>query len=286
MKMDAERVVAIQGEAGCNSHMVAVQYFQGQPIRIVACRSSAEVFDRLHNGMAGAAVLPIENSLHGSVFEHYDLLLEHEFPIVGETMMRVRHNVIAAPGVTLDKVKKVMSHPVALSQCRKWLRAHDSIEAVPAYDTAGSVKQLMAEGWRDVAGIAPTLAAQEYGAQVIESGIEDHTENYTRFYVLASAVSKPHIRPVDKASVGFSVEHRPGSLVEALAVFERAGLNLTKIESRPVPGKPWEYVFFADVQFDDVRRWEQAAGELALKCRMVRELGRYASASLEGIAPQ
>ena len=130
MKMDTERVVAIQGEPGCNSHMAAVQHFQGQRIAIASCRSSAEVFERLQSGTAGVAVLPIENSLHGSVFEHYDLLLEHDLRIVGETMMRIRHDVISAPGVTLDKIRKVMSHPVALSQCRKWFRAHDWIEAV------------------------------------------------------------------------------------------------------------------------------------------------------------
>ena len=148
----------------------------------------------------------------------------------------------------------------------------------PAYDTAGSVKQLMNEGWLDVAGIAPTLAARVYGARVLESGIEDHTENYTRFYVLANPELETVAGRVNKTSVGFSVEHRPGRLVEALEVFERAGLNLTKIESRPVRGKPWEYVFFADLQFEDVRQWEQAVSELALKCPMVRELGRYASA--------
>ena len=155
---------------------------------ILPCALSAEVFEALERGDAETAVLPIENSLHGSVAEHYDLLLGSSVSVVGERQLRIRHNVIAAPGVRLEEVQRVMSHPVALSQCRRWLRAHPGIEAVPCYDTAGSVKQLMADwsskGARDVAGVAPELAAREYGAEVLVAGVEDHAENFTRFYVL------------------------------------------------------------------------------------------------------
>ena len=154
--------VAIQGEPGSNSHMAALQVY-GPGVEIVPCTLSADVFERVEEGAVEAAVLPIENSLHGSVAEHYDFLLSHEVRIVGETLLRIRHNVIAAPGVGLGEIRRVLSHPVALSQCRQWLRAHPGIEVVPYYDTAGSIKTLMAEGLRETAGIAPGLAAREYG---------------------------------------------------------------------------------------------------------------------------
>ena len=272
--------VAIQGELGSNSHVAAVAAL-GAGVEIVACSLSAEVFERVEDGAVEAAVLPIENSLHGSVAEHYDFLPKHEVEIVGETLLRVRHNVIAAPGVELGEIRRVLSHPVALSQCRGWLRAHPEIEAVPYYDTAGSVKTLMAEGRRDSAGIAPELAAEEYGAAVLVRGVEDHAANFTRFYVLrrdAGAGAGP--AGANKLSLAFALEHRPGALVEALGSF--AGLNLTRIESRPVPGWPWEYVFFVDLRYEEVAELERALGELRGRCRMVKELGRYVAAVAGG----
>ncbi len=265
--------VAIQGEPGSNSHMAALQVY-GAAVGIVPCSLSAEVFEQVADGAVDAAVLPIENSLHGSVAEHYDFLLSHEVQIAGETLLRIRHNVIAARGVALDQIRRVLSHPVALSQCRLWLRAHPQIEAVPYYDTAGSVKMLMAEGLRDTAGIAPDLAAQEYGASILVGGVEDHVENFTRFYVLGRGSSM--VEAANKLSVAFALEHRPGSLLAALESF--AGLNLTRIESRPVPGSPWEYVFFADLRFEDDVELEGALERLRERCRMVRELGRYVAA--------
>jgi prephenate dehydratase len=277
--------LAIQGELGSNSHMAALNVLSrahgiSATVELLPCGVSAEVFERIQDGTATMAVLPIENSLHGSVFEHYDLLLENGVVIVGETMLRIRHNVIAAPGVKLADIKRIMSHPVALSQCRRWLRDHPRIEAAPSYDTAGSVKRLMAEGWRDVAGIAPELAAREYGAEIILPDIEDHHENYTRFYVLVRGPVSTPPAGANKMSAAFTLEHRPGSLIEALEVFHRASLNLTKIESRPVPGKPWEYVFFVDLRFEDERRLDKAMAELGLRCQMVKELGRYCAAEL------
>src|SRR3984957_14410156 len=153
-------------------------------LEIIACTVSAQVLAKVVAGEVDGAVLPIENSLHGSVAEHYDLLLELPVRIDGESLLRIRHNVIAMPGVKLDVVRRVMSHPVALSQCRKFLAAHSEFEVVPFYDTAGSVKHLMEAGLRDTAGIAPELAARVYGAEVVIAGVEDHVENYTRFHLL------------------------------------------------------------------------------------------------------
>ena len=278
--------VAIQGELGSNSHMAALGMLghggdADAACAIVPCGLSVEVFERLHDRSVELAVLPIENSLHGSVFEHYDLLLEHGVRVVGETLLRIRHNVIAAPGVRLDQVRRVMSHPVALSQCRRWLRAHPGIEVVPFYDTAGSVKHVMETGSRDAAGIAPELAARQYGAAVIVSGIEDHAENYTRFYALvpeAAACGLETFVPPDKMSLAFSVAHRPGTLIGVLEVFRDAGLNLTKIESRPVQGRPWEYVFFVDLRFADDSALDAVLRRLRGQCEMVKELGRYCAA--------
>jgi prephenate dehydratase len=276
--------IAIQGELGSNSHAAALEVMAArslQPASILACTLSSDVFEALESGAAALAVLPIENSLHGSVAEHYDLLLTHPVTITGESLLRVRHNLIAAPSVALDDIRQVLSHPVALSQCRRWLRAHPALTAVPFYDTAGSVKHLMESGLRDTAGIAPVLAAGQYGANVLIAGIEDHAENYTRFLTLESLEKSPAASPgaANKLSVAFSVEHRPGTLLQALESFRSAGLNLTRIESRPVPGRPWEYVFFVDVRFDSSAAIGLAITGLRACCQMVKELGRYPAAT-------
>jgi prephenate dehydratase len=275
--------VAIQGELGSNSHMATVEMLGNQnDMEIIACTVSAQVLAKVVAGEVDGAVLPIENSLHGSVAEHYDLLLELPVRIDGESLLRIRHNVIAMPGVKLAEVRKVMSHPVALSQCRKFLASHPEFEVVPFYDTAGSVKHLMETGLRDVAGIAPALAAKVYGAEVLVAGVEDHAENYTRFHLLRredAAGNDGDISGVNKMSLAFAIEHRPGTLVAALDRLARAGVNLTKIESRPVPGSPWEYVFYVDVRFDTAEEAEAALAALREHCRMVKVLGRYRAAA-------
>jgi prephenate dehydratase len=273
--------VAIQGELGSNSHMATVEMLGDQGgVEIMACTVSAQVLAKVVAGEVDGAVLPIENSLHGSVAEHYDLLLELPVRIERESLLRIRHNVIGMPGVKLAEVRKVMSHPVALSQCRRFLAAHPEIEVVPFYDTAGSVKHLMEAGLREVAGIAPELAAREYGAEVVVPGVEDHAENYTRFHLLRreEAAEGKTVVGADKMSLAFAIEHRPGTLVAALERLARAGVNLTKIESRPVPGSPWEYVFYVDVRFDTAEKAEAALGALREHCRMVKVLGRYRAA--------
>jgi prephenate dehydratase len=270
--------VAIQGELGSNSHVAALAMLADSPVEIVPCAHSPEVFARVVAGQVDGAVLPIENSLHGSVAEHYDLLLAQPVRITRESLLRVRHNLIAAPGVTLAQVRRAMSHPVALSQCRRWFAAHPEIEAVNFYDTAGSVKHVVAAGLTDAAGIAPELAARQYGGQILAAGIEDHAENYTRFHLLLPEAEAGPDPAANKASLAFSVLHRPGTLVLALEEFARVGVNLTKIESRPVPGMPWEYVFFVDLRFDTAAQIDSALIRLAPHCQMLKELGRYAAA--------
>ncbi len=272
------RRIAIQGERGSNSHMAVVEML-GE-VEVVPCGVSAEVIDAVLTQRVDAAVLPIENSLHGSVAEHYDLLLANPVRIDGESLLRIRHNLIAAPGVKLEEIRSVLSHPVALSQCRKFLGEFQQAKTVPFYDTAGSVKHLMEAGLRDTAGVAPELAAKEYGAEVLVAGIEDHAQNYTRFHLLRSDADVPPTgRAVaNKLTVAFAVEHRPGTLVSALERLRDAGVDLTKIESRPVPGRPWEYVFYVELRYADEAMADRAVQSLAAHCGMVKELGRYAAA--------
>jgi prephenate dehydratase len=270
--------IAIQGERGSNSHMAAVEML-GE-VEVVPCSVSAEVIDAVLTQRVDAAVLPIENSLHGSVAEHYDLLLANPVRIDGESLLRIRHNLIAAPGVKLKEIRSVLSHPVALSQCRRFLGEFKQAKTVPFYDTAGSVKHLMEAGLRDTAGVAPELAAKEYGAEVLVAGIEDHAQNYTRFHLLRRHVDArvEGFGVANKLTLAFAVEHRPGTLVAALERLRDAGVDLTKIESRPVPGKPWEYVFYVELRYADEAMADRAVRSLGPHCGMVKELGRYAAA--------
>ncbi len=276
--MSVQRI-AIQGERGSNSHIAAIQMV-GPEVQIVPCGLSAEVVASLLSGAADAAVLPIENSLHGAVSEHYDLLLESPLRIDGEGLLRIEHNLIVAPGTSLENVRTILSHPVALSQCRRFLANFTSAHALPFYDTAGSVRHVVREGLKDTAGIAPRLAAEVYGGEVLLANIEDHAENFTRFHLLrdAGAPAAGPSQPPDKLSVAFAVEHRPGTLVRALAALAEAGANLTKIESRPVAGRPWEYVFFADMRFEGKAMAVAVLAALARHCSLVKELGRYTAA--------
>ena len=275
--------IAIQGELGSNSHMATVAMLGNEVsnLSIVPCNVSAEVMARVIAGSVDAAVLPIENSLHGSVAEHYDLLFELNVRIERESLLRIRHNLIAVPGVTMSDVKRVISHPVALSQCRSFLASHPEFEVMPFYDTAGSVKHVMAEGLRNVAGIAPELAAVQYGGEILAAGIEDNEQNFTRFHLVRRLEDPPLLEataPENKMSLAFAIDHRPGTLVAALQRLAWAGVDLTKIESRPVPGSPWEYVFYVDVRFDTPGKAEVAVAALIEHCRMVKVLGRYVAA--------
>jgi prephenate dehydratase len=274
----APRRIAIQGERGSNSHMAALEMLGD--VEILPCRTSPEVFAAVVSATADAAVLPIENTLHGSVAEHYDLLLQNPVRIAGESLLPIRHNLIAAPGVALDQIRTILSHPVALSQCRDWLAAFPQAKAVPFYDTAGSVKHVMAENLRDTAAIAPVLAAEVYRANVLVAGIEDHAQNVTRFHLLHRANDPPPASsaPPDKMSIAFALEHRPGTLVQALQGLAAAGVDLTRIESRPVPGRPWEYIFYVELRFTGEPMADRALAALAPVCGMVKELGRYTAA--------
>lgn len=268
--------IAIQGEAGSFSHEAAIQ--MDAQARIVPFSLSADAFSALAEGDVDAAVIPIENSLAGSVAEHFDLLLAHDVRVERETRLRIRHNLIAIAGTTLADIDRVFSHPVALAQCRLFLAAHPRMEAFAFYDTAGSVKQLVELRDRHAAAIASASAAQYYGANILEAGIEDNPENYTRFFMVKRTRDLVQSAPANKVSVAFSVENRPGSLVAALSELAALGTNLTKIESRPVHGKPWEYIFYVDCQIQSSDEAGRAIEAIEPHCAMVKELGRYLEA--------
>jgi len=270
--------IAIQGEPGSFSHEAALK---AQPqATILPCALSAEVFAAVMAGSADAAMVPIENSLAGSVLEHYDLLLTHDVAVESEWLLRIRHNLIGLPGASFGKIRQAWSHPVALAQCRRFFEQHPEIEAAAFYDTAGSVKQLMELRDPSVAAIASAQAASHYGGEILQSGIEDNAENYTRFFLIRKRDRLEAEAHPDKVSLAFAVENRPGTLVEALQVFAGLGTNLTRLESRPVPGRPWEYVFYADCQLGEPSTADVALKMLSHHCSMVRELGRYRAATV------
>lgn len=268
--------IAIQGEPGSFSHEAASKLVPDA--QIVPCSLSADVFSAVADGTVDAAVIPIENSLAGSVLEHFDLLLKHEVRVQRETLLRIRHNLIAMPGVHVEEIERVFSHPVALAQCRRFLANHPRMEAFAFYDTAGSVKQLMELGDRHAAAIASAAAAHCYGAQILEANIEDNPENYTRFFLIRRASLVQTDADANKISIAFSVENRPGSLVAALTELSAIGTNLTKIESRPVHGRPWEYVFYVDCQLRSREEEDKALSALKPHCAMVQSLGCYREA--------
>lgn len=266
--------IAIQGEPGSFSHEAARRLVPG--CTIVPCARSAEVFDRLQGGSVAAAVIPIENSLAGSVTEHFDLLLKHDVFIQREHRLRIVHNLIAAPGVKLKDLRRAYSHPVALDQCRDFFKKHRDIEPVPFYDTAGSVKHVIAEKLRDSAGIAGKQAVAVYKGRILAAGIEDDKRNFTRFFLIRRA--RRVLPGANKTSIAFGLKNLPGALYKALSVFALRDISLSKIESRPMRGRPWEYVFYADFLRGDDAPARNALHHLAEVADLVKVLGIYPAA--------
>lgn len=277
------RRASFQGAPGAFSQVAATQLL-GDSAVAVPTETFEEVFLSVVNGKCHCAVIPIENTLHGSVHENYDLLLKYDLAIRGETYVRIVHNLIALPGVRFDAVERVYSHPVALSQCRRFFEENRGIEPTPFYDTAGSVRMLVKKDMRDAGAIASAAAAKIYGARILKRSIEDDRQNYTRFFLLerpkrGRKYAAPEGVKRFKTTVVFTMKNIPGALFRALSVFALRDLNLTRIESRPLRGKPWEYLFYLDFighADDPVSR--NALGHLAELADMLRVLGCYAAA--------
>ena len=268
--------IAIQGEPGSFSHEAALR--MEPQASIVACAHSAEVFRMVDHGEVDAAVIPIENSLAGSVVEHFDLIFQCGVQIERESLLRIRHNLIGLPGSRLEDIRQVLSHPVALAQCRNFFARHRSMTPAAFYDTAGSVKHITAGSDRAAGAIASEQAAAAYGGQILAAGIEDNAENYTRFFLIRSEARVQADPGADKVSLAFTVQNRPGTLVAALQAFAEHDTNLCKVESRPVHGQPWQYVFYVDYQVKDHASTRAALAQLRSHCLQVKELGHYRAA--------
>lgn len=275
------QLVAFQGARGAFSEEAARRLL-GPDVVVLPCERFEDVFRSLKEGRTAGAVVPIENTLAGSVHENYDHLQAFELPIVAETSVRIVHNLMARPGVTFAKIRRVYSHPVALNQCLDFFARNPQIERIPFYDTAGSVKMVMEEGLDDAGAIASAVAAEIYGARILRRSIESDRQNFTRFFLLRRPeyarrhpVTAPEGVPW-KTSLVFSTRNIPGALFKALSAFALRDLNLTKIESRPLRGRPWEYVFYLDfLERVDSPKAQNALNNLGEIADFMRVLGCY-----------
>jgi prephenate dehydratase len=263
--------VSIQGELGSFSHEAVRTFLRGAvPL---PCVTSSQVFDLLRSRQADAALIPIENSLAGPVAIHLDLLLASDVFVQREFRLRIRHHLIAVPGAHLRGLRRVLSHPVALEQCREFLRRHPRLRPEPFYDTAGSVKHVLETRAPDAAAIAGAAAAAVYGGKVLLRGLEDDKRNYTRFFLLRRR--RRLLPAANKTSIAFALKNVPGALFKALSVFALRDINLSKIESRPLRGRPWEYAFFVDYLRGDDEPARKALAHLAEIAEFVKILGIY-----------
>ncbi|HYE73718.1 MAG TPA: prephenate dehydratase [Blastocatellia bacterium] len=279
--------VAFQGEPGAFS-TEAARKLLGNAIDLKPCETFDQMFTATETGEVDYCLAPIENSLFGSVYQNYDLLLKHNLKITGEVTLRIVHSLIAAPGTKLEDIRLVYSHPVALGQCLKFLNAHPVMRPVVAYDTAGSVKLIMESREAGAAAIASANAAEVYRAEVLMEGIEDDPQNFTRFLLLARTDVSDRLNAIQpdeesladfKTSIVFSLEHRTGSLYRAMAVFALRDINLMKIESRPLIGRPWEYSFYLDfIGHLSEQRVKNALANLSEFAANIKVLGCYKQA--------
>jgi len=267
--------VAFQGEIGAYSEEAAFKFF-GEKIQTIPCQTFADVFKVVEKRKADFGIIPIENSLEGTVGQNYDLLLKSNLKIFGEEVLKIRHCLIANRGVKVGFLKKVYSHPQALGQCREFLEKL-KLESIPVYDTAGGVRMLKEEGQKDAAAIASERAGKIYQMKILKKRIETNKQNFTRFFI----ISKNEAKKVknSKTSIVFSLRHIPGALFGALESFAKREINLTKIESRPIIGKPGEYYFYLDFEGNlGEKTMKEALKELREKSLFLKILGSYPKA--------
>lgn len=272
----AKSLVAFQGERGSFSEE-AVYKLLGRDIRVLPCETFTAIFASVTHGPANYCLVPIENTLAGSIYENFDLLLANKLHIVGEVSLRIIHNLIAMPGTRRKDVRRVYSHPVALAQCSQFFSKNPKVERITYYDTAGSVKMLAETSPPGAAAIASRIAAEFYHARILATHLEDHSENFTRFLLLSKTA---RVSPqANKVSIVFSTPNLPGALYKCLSVFALRDIDLTKMESRPLRGRPWEYFFYLDF-IGNVKeeRCKKALAHLGEVANFLRVLGCYESA--------
>ena len=274
-----EIIVAFQGERGAFSELATRRFFS-EDVKVLACHSFKDAFDAVSSGKAKFGVIPVENALGGAVYDPLDLIKTHsELKVVGETEIRVVHNLIGFPGTEIKDIKKVYSHPQAIAQCKEFLeREMPEAEAIPFFDTAGAVGFVKRNGDKSVAAIAGSPAALYHDMEIIRQGIETNPSNYTRFYVLTREENVEEFikgRKKEKASFLFNVSDEPGALMRVLEILYQRGLNMQKLESRPIPGKPWEYTFYVDALIPENSDFDETCKEIAASTVGFRLLGIY-----------
>jgi prephenate dehydratase len=266
--------IAFQGIRGAYSEMALHEHF-GKAVEAVSCDSFDEVFDAVNSGAVTFGFIPVENTIAGTVVENYDLLFANDVFVVAEVYLPIRHTLLGKKGARLEEIAQAYSHPHALKQCMAYLKSKN-IKMMATYDTAGAARTL-AEGDRsDCAAIASELCAEIYDLEILERDIQSNNSNTTRFFVIAKKENVPENHVTGKTTIAFKTRHYPGALVDCLTIFQKYSLNLTKLESRPVPENPWEYVFYAAFEAGiDADEVKAAIGELTLHAVFVKLLGSY-----------
>lgn len=270
--------IAIQGDIGSFHDIAAHQYFGNQQIQLICCSTFEQVFENIRRDPTAIGILAIENTIAGSLLHNYELLRDSETTIVGEHKLRITHSLCCLPDDDWNTINEVHSHPVALMQCRGFLANHPDMKAVEAHDTAGAAKYIAQHQCRGWAAICNTAAAKIYGMKVLQEGIEDNKHNFTRFLVTSHVNKADFLRPIDrvnKASLVFALPHEEGSLSQVLSILSFYKMNLTKIQSLPIIGHEWEYMFYVDVTFDNLTRYRQSIDAIMPLTRELKVLGEY-----------
>ena len=272
------RRVAIQGIVGSYHDIASHRFFDGEEIELICCDTFEDVFRNMKDDSNVVGMIAIENTIAGSLLHNYELLRESGMTIVGEHKLRISHSIMCLPEDNWEDIKEVNSHPVALMQCREFLSKHPDLKVVEAGDTAGSAEMISRKGMHGHAAICSKFAAPLYGMKVLEEGIETNKHNFTRFLVVSDPWQADSLcNPVksDKASIVFSLPHTEGSLSQVLSIFSFYRINLTKIQSLPIIGREWEYMFYLDVRYDDYTRYRQSIDACRPLTKQLRILGEY-----------
>lgn len=268
--------VGIQGYSGAFHEIATRRFFPDRELEIVAAHTFDDLIQTLTTGdTMDVSLMAIENTLAGSLMSNYRLLLESEVNIIGEVFLRIEQNLLTLPGVKIEELEEVHSHPVAIAQCRKFFRAYPHIQLVETVDTALSAREVKENNWRKIGAIASSLAADLYELEVLAQGIETNKQNHTRFLVLQSSKKEVEASEADKVSLSFTVDHAVGSLYKVLAILSAYNVNLTKIQSAPIIGKPWEYLFFVDFVMLGDMSWQQALDAIRPITHELHLLGAY-----------
>ncbi|MEL6973045.1 MAG: prephenate dehydratase [Bacteroidota bacterium] len=268
--------VGIQGYTGAFHEIATRRFFSDRPLSIVPAHTFPELISSLLDGSEmDIGLMAIENTLAGSLMANYRLLLENAVRIVGEVFLRIEQNLLVLPGVKIEELQEVHSHPVAIAQCREFFLQHPHIQLVETVDTALSAREVQENSWRHVGAIASNLAADVYDLETLAAGIETNKQNHTRFLVLERDRGQQPPAKANKVSVSFTVDHTVGSLYKVLAVLSAYNVNLTKIQSAPIIGKPWEYLFFIDFMAEGAMGWEQALDAIRPITHELHLLGAY-----------